>query len=32
MTLEEWENFKKETHTTSDYFIGEIRKRGDAKQ
>lgn len=27
MTQEEWESFKKETHTTSDYFIENINKR-----
>jgi 5-methylcytosine-specific restriction endonuclease McrA len=32
MTLEEWEDFKEKTQTTSNYFIEKIRKRGDAKQ
>lgn len=27
MTKEEWENFKKETHTSSDYFIEQIKRR-----
>lgn len=25
MTMEEWEQFKKDTHTTSDYFYESIR-------
>lgn len=29
MTMEEWNNFKKETHTTSDYFIENILNKGD---
>lgn len=28
MTMEEWQNFKKRTHTCSDYFIENIMKRG----
>lgn len=32
MTMEEWENFKQKTNTTSDYFIESILKKGgDAK-
>lgn len=29
MTMEEWNNFKKETNTCSDYFIESIMKGGD---
>lgn len=30
MTMEEWNNFKKDTNTTSDYFIENIlNKEGD---
>jgi len=29
MTMEEWNIFKKETHTVSDYFIENILNKGD---
>ena len=31
MTMSEWNNFKKQTHTTSDYFIENIMNGGDAQ-
>jgi len=32
MTMEEWNNFKKETNTHSNYFIEEIMKGGDVNE
>lgn len=32
MTWEEWQKFKRETNSTSDYFIESIMKGGDANE